>query len=97
MAALLLTTLLTAALAAVPCLGAAAEETAVNLSETEKLQTDKGELVGTTYNGNSQIYENDLLQMIEDADGSLTIQVMKYGLNIPASVLQKALEQEKKA
>ncbi len=96
MAALLLTTLLTAALAAVPCLGAAAEETAVNLSETENLQTDKGELVGTTYNGNSQIYENDLLQMIEDADGSLTIQVMKYGLNIPASVLQKALEQEKK-
>ena len=96
MAALLLTTLLTAALAAVPCLGAAAEETAVNLSETENLQTDKGELVGTTYNGNSQIYENDLLQMIEDADGSLTIQVMKYGLNIPASVLEKALEQEKK-
>ena len=96
MAALLLTTLLTAALAAVPCLGAAAEETAVNLSETENLQTDKGELVGTTYNGNSQIYENELLQMIEDADGSLTIQVMKYGLNIPASVLQKALEQEKK-
>lgn len=96
MAALLLITLLTAALAAVPCLGAAAEETAVNLSETENLQTDKGELVGTTYNGNSQIYENDLLQMIEDADGSLTIQVMKYGLNIPASVLQKALEQEKK-
>ena len=96
MAALLLTTLLTAALAAVPCLGAAAEETTVNLPVTENLQTDKGELVGTTYNGNSQIYENDLLQMIEDADGSLTIQVMKYGLNIPASVLEKALEQEKK-
>lgn len=65
-------------------------------ADTVPAQADTaGKLVGTRYDG-GQLYENELIDMIRNADGDVKIQMMQYGLSIPASALNQAREQEKK-
>lgn len=61
---------------------------------TERNDT-RGAFIGTGF-GQEDVYENDLIREIENADSSVTIRVMKNGLSIPKSVLAKAQEQGKK-
>ena len=60
---------------------------------TERNDT-RGAFIGTGF-GQEDVYENDLIREIENADSSVTIRVMKNGLSIPKSVLAKAQEQGK--
>lgn len=65
-------------------------------ADTVPAQADTaGKLVGTRYDG-GQLYENELIDMIRNADGDVKIQMMQYGLSIPASALNQARKQEKK-
>ena len=70
-------------------------------------QEERGVFVGTTFAGYSQgesYYESDLIRMLEDASGDVTIRMMLYGfqngqstrLTIPQSVLEKVEQVQKR-
>ena len=70
-------------------------------------QEERGVFVGTTFAGYSQgepYYEADLIRMLEDASGDVTIRMMLYGfqngqstrLTIPQSVLEKVEQVQKR-
>ena len=76
---------------------------ALSVSEQE----ERGVFVGTTFAGYSQgesYYESDLIRMLEDASGDVTIRMMLYGfqngqstrLTIPQSVLEKVEQVQKR-
>lgn len=96
--------ILASVLAIIPCSGAMAAGTdgntvtdipSVREDTALKQEKDAGELVGICYNG-EQLYENELINMIRNEDGDVKIQMMQYGLSIPASALNQAQEQGKK-
>ena len=75
---------------------AAQAEPATIQADTAAAQSEvTGALVGLRYDG-GQLYENELIDMIRNADGDVKIQMMQSGLSIPASALNQAREQEKK-
>ena len=76
---------------------------ALSVSEQE----ERSVFVGTTFAGYSQgesYYESDLIRMLEDASGDVTIRMMLYGfqngqstrLTIPQSVLEKVEQVQKR-
>ena len=102
---------LAAAMAAVPCIGAAAAEperqsASPAAAETGRQSTEPAAGSKTDartdekglYVGLSNgtgVYEDDLIRMVEGASGSLTVEFMNRA-DVPASVLKKAKEQNVK-
>ena len=102
---------LAAAMAAVPCIGAAAAEPEGRSASPAAAETGRQSTVPAAgakadartdekglYVGLSNgtgIYEDDLIRMVEGASGSLTVEFMNR-TDVPASVLKKAKEQNVK-